>query len=335
MAAPPIFKNIEHQKIFEKQGFLVLPFLSNEEMQHMDKLFDELHPNLPESGFYAGSYSPDMEYKRKVSEEIKVVFKRAYEEIFQNYTPFGGAYLYKIPSPNSDLFIHQDWTVVDESKHVALNIWTPLCDITPSNGPLMVLPGSHYDAFPVLRAPTMRYFFDHDYQIAMRQLEPIIVPAGTAVILNQSLVHYSPPNTSGKIRKAITAGVKTKDAQMIFHYKDPAQSSNKIEKFEMDDDFFIHFENFFEDIYKRPKVGKSVGFIDYEVPMFTGEALENIIKKMKTDAGFPYKEPELKPQTENKLQLPTEAINKTKLSFFKVYTPANILREIKYRITGK
>jgi hypothetical protein len=330
---PPIFLDAKRQILFEKQGFLVIEnFLNLEEIDHMDKLFDELHPLLPDSGFFAGSYSSDMDYKRKVSEEIKVVYKRAYEEHFKDYTPFGGAYLFKMPSPNSDLFVHQDWTVVDESQQLALNIWVPLCDITLENGPLMVVPGSHYANYPVLRAPTMRYFFDHDYQRVMNQLVPLIVKAGTAVVLSQSLIHYSPPNTSGKIRKAITSGLKTKDAQMIFHFKDPQKESNQIEKFEMDDDFFIHFENFFEDIYKKPTVGKSVGFIEYEVPMLQGEALENLIKEMKLKAGFEYIEPEIKevgiPQKSNEDALPSEP-------FWQVYTPLNILKEIKFRLTGR
>ncbi len=334
MPASPIFKNSEHQAIFEKQGFLVLPFLNEEEVRHMDKLFDELHPILPADGFFAGSYSSDMEYKIRVSEEIKIVFKRRYEEVFQNYTPFGGAYLFKMPSPNSDLFIHQDWTVVDESKHIALNIWTPLCDITPENGPLMVLPGSHYTAFPVMRAPTMRYFFDHDYQLAMQQLEPVIVKAGTAVILNQSLIHYSPPNKSDKIRKAITAGVKTKNAQMIFHYKDVERNDNLVEKFEMDDDFFIQFEDFFKDIYKRPTVGKSIGFIEYEVPILKGEDLKHRIRKMKTEAGFTFKEIEEK-IPEPQFAEATTTSPKEERNFWEVYTPMNIAREIKFRVTGK
>jgi hypothetical protein len=331
MPAPVIFKNAEHQQTFEKQGFLVLPLLSEDEVKYFDQLFDELHGELPKSGFYSGSYSSDMGYKKKVSNEIKKVYHRAYEEIFQDYSPFGGAYLFKMPSSDSDLFIHQDWTVVEEEKEVALNIWTPLCDITLDNGPLMVLPGSHYSAFPTLRAPTMRYFFDSDYKIAMQQMVPMLVKAGTAVILNQSLVHYSPPNTSGKIRKAITAGVKTQGAQMIFHYKDTLRTDNLIEKFEMDDDFFIHFENFFEDIYKRPKVGKSIGFVEYEVPLLNGNELESLIRKMKQEAGYDFFEPE-KIEVAQEDRVDSVANPKP---FWEVYTPGNIVREIKFRLTGK
>ena len=328
MAAPQIFKDTKQQALFEKQGFLVIPsFLNPEEVQHMDRLFDELHPNLPESSFFAGVYSSDFEYKKRVSEEVKVVYKRTYENTFIDYTPFGGAFLHKISAPDSYLFVHQDWTVVEEKKHVALNIWVPLCDITPDNGPLMVLPGSQYDAYNVLRAPTMRFFFDHDANAVIDQLEPLIVKAGDAVVLNQSLIHYSPPNVSGKIRKAITAGMKTKDAQMIFHYKDQNSQDDSIEKFEMDDDFFIHFENFFEDIYKRPTVGKSIGTINYSVPMLSGIELNSLIKKMKNDAGFGYFEPEPVPeeQADAVIEIP-------KLSIWKIYSPINILNEIKLRL---
>ncbi len=334
---PPIFKDPEHQKLFDRQGFLVVPLLNDREVAHMDALFDKEHPDLPESGFFAGSYSRDFDYKKRVSEEIKVVFKRAYDGLFQNYTTFGGAYLFKMPTPDSDLFIHQDWTVVDESKHVALNVWVPLCDITPENGPLMVLPGSHYPFYPVLRAPTMRYFFDHDYQQAMDQLIPVIVPAGTAVVLNQSLIHYSPPNRSNKIRKAITSGVKTKDAQMIFHFKDPESTSDLIEKFEMDDDFFIHFEDFFKDIYKRPMVGKSVGMVSYTVPMLSGEDLTNTLRKMKEDAGFEFLESEPLQIEETQTVLESVEVSQPWVddrSFWETYTPGNIYRELMSRFNN-
>jgi hypothetical protein len=289
MAVRPIFLSPENQALFEKQGFLILPFLNEGEVMHMDKLFDELHQQLPEMGFFAGSYSPNLEYKRRVSEEIKKVFKRRYEEVFQNYETFGGAYLFKIPSVNSELYLHQDWTVVDETKDIALNVWVPLCDITPENGPLMILPGSQFSVYPTLRSPTLPQFFDKDPQYVMDELEMQIVKAGTAVILNQSLVHYSLPNRSDKIRKAITAGVKTKGAQMIFHYKDALRTDNQVEKFEMNDDFFILFENFFQDIFQRPKMGQSVGFIDYTVPVCEPDVLRKLVKEMKTNAGFSVK----------------------------------------------
>jgi len=299
--APQIFKNIAHQELFEKQGFLVLPFLKEEEIAHLDQYFNEEHPDLDENGFFAGSYSPDFVYKKRASDKIVSVFSRAYEETFINYAPFGGAFLYKTPGVQSELAAHQDWTIVDEEKEIALNCWVPLCDITIENGPLMILPGSQYPKHPVLRAPTLPFFFSGNDDLVKAELEPMLVKAGTAVILNQSVIHYSLANHSQHVRKAITAGVKSADAQMYFHYKLP--NEDKLEVFQEDDDFLLRFDNFLEDIGQRPKNGISVGFKDYQLPTYTRSQLQELLIKLKTEAGFSVKSK----QIESEAQIETKS----------------------------
>jgi hypothetical protein len=279
-----IFKDDAHQKLFDKQGFLVLPFLTSEEVKELDAFFDELHPNVGENGFFSGSYSNDFKYKKKASDKIVEVFSRAYEATFVDYTPFGGAFLYKTPGLQSELAVHQDWTIVNEETDVALNCWIPLCDVTKENGALQILPGSHYKKHPVLRAPTLPFFFSGNDDVVIRELETMEVKAGTAVILNQSVIHHSPPNNSNAIRKAITAGVKSKGAQMHFHYK--VSDKDEVEIFKEEDDFLIRFDNFMEDIGQRPKLGESVGFKPYKLPQYSREELKQLIHKMKIEAGF-------------------------------------------------
>lgn len=286
-----IFKNEEHQQLFNQQGFILLPFLTPEEVEHLDKLFDALHPDINNSGFFSGSYSSDIEYKKKASDEIVKVFSRAYSELFIDYAPFGGAFLYKVPGTNSELAAHQDWTIVDEIKNIALNCWVPLCDVTKENGALSILPGSHYDNFNVIRAPTLPFFFSGNDDLVLEQLVPMEVKAGTAVILNQSVIHYSPPNQSNKIRKAITAGVKSAGAQMYFHYKVP--DKEELEVFEMDDDFLISFKNFGNDIGQRPYLGKSIGFMPYRFPLLKRDEVTATIQQMKTGAGFEMTQPKV------------------------------------------
>jgi hypothetical protein len=278
-----IFNNIEHQVLFEKQGYIVLPFLSQDEVQVLCNFFDELHPYIGESGFFSGTYNNDNDYKDKASAEIVSVFTRAYEELFTNYTPFGGSFLYKVPGESSELAIHQDWTIVDESQFVALNCWVPLCDVTMENGPIMVVPGSQYDNFNVIRCPTLPFFFSGEDAFMIKEVIPMEVPAGTAVILNQSVVHYSPPNKSNKVRKAITAGIKTKDAPMQFHYKVP--DKDELEVFQMPENFFLRFDNFIHDIGQRPYLGESRGVIPYKLPRLEGKELYDKVKLMKERAG--------------------------------------------------
>jgi hypothetical protein len=297
-----IFKKDDHQMLFEKQGFIVLPFITEAEIKELNQLFDVLHPTLNEGGFFSGSYSSDFEYKKKASDAIVKVFERAYQELFINYSPFGAAFLYKVPGQNSELAAHQDWTIVDESKHVALNCWVPLCDVTKENGALSILPGSHYDNYNIIRAPTLPFFFSGNEETVINELIPMEVKAGTAVILNQSVIHYSPPNRSETIRKAITAGIKSEGAQMYFHYKVP--DKDELEVFEMNDDFLISFKDFGNDISKRPYLGKSIGYFFYKLPQLEGKALLKKIKDMKESAGYSFEftnqlEVEFKPDNLN------------------------------------
>ncbi len=299
-----IFKSAEHQDLFDQQGFIVLPFLTAEEINHLNHFFDQTHPDLVDNGFVSGSYSSDFEYKKKASDEIVAVFTRAYESYFTDYTPFGGAFLYKTPGSQSALAAHQDWTIVNEETDVALNCWVPLCDITTQNGPIMILPGSQFSQHKALRAPTLPFFFSGNEDVILNELEPMVVPAGTAVILNQSVIHYSPANTSAEIRKAITAGVKSAGAQMYFHYKAPEAST--LEVFEEHDDFLIRFDNFMEDITQRPKIGKYVGAIAYDLPQYSRDELIELVHTLKTNAGF---------ATRQKSQMATTA--HSKLGFLK------------------
>lgn len=296
-----IFKLVEHQALFDKQGFIVLPFLTDEEVTCLNSFFDETHPHLVENGFISGSYSPDFEYKKKASDKIVEVFNRAYENYFTDYTPFGGAFLYKTPGNQSALAAHQDWTIVNEETDIALNCWVPLCDVTMENGPIMIMPGSQYSKHQALRAPTLPFFFSGNDDIVMEELEPMLVPAGTAVILNQSVIHYSPANTSTKIRKAITAGVKSAGAQMYFHYKIPNEKN--LEVFKENDDFLIRFDNFMQDIGQRPKIGESIGIIPYELPQYSREKLIKLVRELKTNAGFSLKNNEPTAAVENYQQI--------------------------------
>ncbi len=282
---PDIFINPEHQKEFDTKGYVKIQFLDTEQITYLDKLFDENYKELPTEGFHSASYLGDFNLKKKMSEEIVKTFSKSYEKIFTNYTAFGGSFLYKMPSENSDLVMHQDWSIVDEKKAVAINCWVPLCDTNKKNGTLMVLPGAHNGNFFVHRAPTLDFFFKGNEKTVMKHLVPMNAKAGEAVILNQSLVHYSPPNVSGTIRKAITAGIKTKDEPMHFYYKDKSKNEDKLELYKMEEDFLISFDNFFEDIFQKPKNGVFVKTIDYKLPQFSDEAFGVLMKKIQGISG--------------------------------------------------
>ena len=66
-----IFKDSAMQEKLERQGFVVVKFLDEAEVDFLNRFFDELHPS-PQGGFMSGSYSGDFKYKKK--------FMNLYEE---------------------------------------------------------------------------------------------------------------------------------------------------------------------------------------------------------------------------------------------------------------
>ena len=76
------------------------------QIKELDELFDELHPELPKEGFISKLFARFRIQKEGFRPFQKSVHE-SYERIFKNYTPFGGSFLFKVPSENSDLVLHQ------------------------------------------------------------------------------------------------------------------------------------------------------------------------------------------------------------------------------------
>lgn len=255
----PIFVNADQQREFDTRGFVQIDLLRPEDIVELRELYARYFQETPRA-FHSSSYLHDFDRKKEISAAIVEVMRPRLDRIFHNFYYFGSAFLTKNTGRESLMPLHQDWTIVDESRFVAVNIWSPLQDTDAHNGGLQVLPGSHR-FLPILRCPTLPFFFE-PYKAAIQpHLLQLTVHAGQAVVLNQALLHASPPNMSDTMRLAITTGIKTAQAPMRFHYQ---PEPGKIEVFAMDDDFLLRFEDFHKDIYERPRFGESLGVKPFE-----------------------------------------------------------------------
>ncbi len=251
----PIFKDDKLQNQFDEQGFVVIQLLGRDDIQKLTDIFHTYHKDIPPNVFQSSSFLKDKSIKEEIRNLTYEIFSPRIDQVFKDFTYFGSSFLYKTSGENSDVSVHQDWTIVDETKAVAINIWTPLIDTSVENGTLSVVPGSQSNKVFSLRAPTIPFYFQKYYDTVLKCCIPLEIKAGQAVVLNQSLIHYSSPNLSGKLRIAITSGIKTKDEPMVFHFKN---EKNQIERYQMPEDFLIAFEDFEKNIYERPALGKLV-----------------------------------------------------------------------------
>ena len=284
---PPIFKDPNHQLKFDQDGFVVVPFLNPTQVAELDDFFNSEHTMNTPSGFYSGSFSADKNYKERCSSKIMSYLAPKYEEIFQNYDSNGATFLYKVPGPQSELACHHDWSTVEEEIAVALNCWIPLTNTNLENGPLYFLPGSQFSKHPIYRGPSIPFFFQGNDDILLKYMVPICVEAGTAIFLNQSVIHYSSANKSDSIRKAITAGVKTKGSPMLMHYLN--EKTNEIETYRQSNNFLLEFDDFGAALKNKPQ-GQLISSIPFIPVAKKREELEKWAQETRNESSIPYKE---------------------------------------------
>ncbi len=271
-----IFRDEELQSSFERDGFVIVPYYSQEEIEELISVYEKLHPHN-ERGFFPSTFSNDKEYRTVVDAEIRRIGQKYIDQYCENIRIITGSFIVKNPSPESGMCVHQDMSLVDESRFTGINIWVPLVDLSIENGAIFVLPGSHR-LFPTYRGSSIPEFFSPVMDEIIDYLHPVVIKAGQAVFFDQSIIHFSPPNFSDNKRIVTNTYITHKDAEFRTYFWD-GKTDGRLEVFEQDKDFMLNFEQFGQNIHDRPKVGKSLGLVEYNFPKIDVAFLEKHYEK--------------------------------------------------------
>jgi hypothetical protein len=273
-----MFRDQALQDAFEKNGFVVVPFYTEQEIQELKELYYNLHPK-DEKGFFPSTFSKDKNYRATADAEIKRIGKRAMDSYLEDVKVICGSFIVKSPGPESAMCVHQDMTLVDESKFTGINIWVPLIELTDKNGAIEVLPGSHR-IYPTYRGSTVPGIYDEVSEQIKPYLQKLYLKAGEAVFFDQSIIHYSEANLSDEIRIVTNTYFTHKNAAFRTAYYS-SEFGNKVELFDQADTFMTDFEQFGHNIHNRPAIGTSLGLIDYNFPKISEEQLHQLYGKKK------------------------------------------------------
>lgn len=266
-----LFKSEKLQQQFNLNGYVVIPFLSDAQVKDLRTFFFEQHPQIP-AGFYSSSFNDDVTHKQLVNEKIESVLKSQVENHFNEIKKLGSCFLNKQPGLESEMPIHQDWTVVDETKFDSVTIWIPLQDVNETNGAMQVIDGSHRFS-TALRSPTLEDPFKNIQTQLCKDLKLIPMKAGEAIVFSQALLHASPANLSNESRIAVTYGLIDASAQLMFYHQTEA---GKVEQYFVEEDFFQRYNT---QIGKRPNFGKLNQVIDYKQHFVTNEEYRHAKQK--------------------------------------------------------
>lgn len=268
-----IFRNSETEKQFQRDGFVVLDFITEEEATLIAKKFYEIHPTLPQ-GFYADAYNPDDELKAEIFQYSDGILNKNLDVVFHDYKKLGCTFLCKTPGEKGKVGVHQDWSVVDESKFYSITIWIPTADTIEENGALRVLPGSHL-FFNNHRSNNIPVAYRDSEELLWKNMITVPMKAGQAFILNHATIHGSSANSTNKERLVIAYGLVHDNAKLTFHHQEKNIKDAKVEKFEMPDDFFLRYYN----VGERPLFGKMVDTFSYTVEKVNSTAIQKLIDK--------------------------------------------------------
>lgn len=232
-----VFKDPTLQSKFEENGYVVVPFITREKIEEGLKIYHSLNRGSC-TGFWLSLQSENIDYRRQVASLLNNCFGHLTTQYLQDYKIILSNFMIKLPDGIDNLPLHQDWIFCDEHRYVSVNVWFPLVDITPQNGPFMILPKSNR-YFKCLRGsgPIPAPFGRIDKVIREKYLTQVEIKAGEALIHDNSLIHYSPPNHSNEERVVACFTMIPQEAQPIHYYRDPQTA--KVEKFTVDNDFFL------------------------------------------------------------------------------------------------
>lgn len=273
-----IFKNADLEAQFNRNGYVIVPFLPKNLVEELKKAYfdtlaqrggsmlsEETDFDFKEEITYDFTFidrNPD--YKRLVFNMITTRFEPFANAILDNYKPIIANFIRKEENAG-EVPLHQNWAFIDETKGTSVSIWCPLVDSNETNGTLQIVPGSH-KRFGQIRGPLIPWELEPiKHEIIARYLTPMNVTAGQAVILDDSVVHYSNINHTNGLRLAIQLIMIPAELPCIHYHMDiGSQKQNNVEVLEVSPEFYMEFHP-----WLKPKGVKKIGELPYKKQKFT------------------------------------------------------------------
>ena len=219
----------------ERDGYSVIPsFLSHYQIIQLTEFY---YRTLESSGvseaFFTTHWSSSIDYRKIVNNYVQQELKENLDEHFSGYKCLLGYFLYKKPSTAGGVFMHKDWTLIDEKKFAGYTIWIPLVDTSEENGCFQVVQGSHIKDF----RPRGSFIQQEYADVNESDFKALPVLAGDAIIFDHRLLHASPPNRSDSDRLSVGLIVVPENATVIHYYQAPEKDEPEV--FEAGNDFLV------------------------------------------------------------------------------------------------
>ncbi len=245
-----VFRNPEQQAEFDRKGYVVMPLLSLGQVDQLVSGYDSIAESLggasrPED--YNDTYAEFSiihsrpEFRRQAFDLITSVLGPEAQKVLVDYRPLIANFVNKLPGTGV-VPTHQNLSVVDESQYASVSVWVALVDCVLDNGAMSLLEGSHRSLRSRRGMWAYQAFGGIEQGIIDELLTRVEVPAGHAVILDDALVHYSPPNQTDHRRLAIQLVMAPQEVKTLWHQQIGTNEDGlDVQVWEIDERFFFEF----------------------------------------------------------------------------------------------
>jgi hypothetical protein len=230
-----LFINEHHNELFNKNGYLLCDYDQGEVADELKAIYDHYcAPQLSEGvKFYYSLMNPPA-FNLELKEKVAGVLAKVYNTFLKNYHAFSESVMVKKSHDFSELFLHQDWSYVEEKKSISATLWLPLQSVTAENGAFFFIKGSHL-WFNNLRSPTIPSIRIQALPEYAHLLETVNVCKGQLLFFHPALWHGSHPNQSADHRAVVAAIVKPQKDPLLYYYR----KNTWVYKYEINENLFL------------------------------------------------------------------------------------------------
>jgi hypothetical protein len=261
---PRILRDPGLQSELAGRGYVVVRLLSAEEAASMVERLAALRPegefaSTDESGkgfdYHASYLDSDKAYRDRADALVREAFAPRIGHVLDDYVILMGGFLVKPPGAG-DVKLHMDWTMTADPDEVRLNVWCPLIHVDEGNGALRVVERSH-KLVPHIGAPHTPSYCRASVDALKARSTPIRLQAGEAVIFDNSLLHWSPPNRSDKVRPVAGFTCVPAAATPAFYRLDREAGGRRFEVYDMSGGAWLAHKpaDLFDGTISRPSLG--------------------------------------------------------------------------------
>jgi len=278
-----ILKDKAIEERVSEAGFYVKELITKEVLSALKDFYNQNHHfEASEGGMFYSIYSQDLTYRRNIHNFIAEQLRPFVDEICHKYKMVLNSFVIKVSGPQSEFYLHQDTTGLDEWLHSPLSLWIPLQDVDEQNGCLGVIPFSQH-FFTPYRSISFPAPFDTIQEEVKKYLVPVRMKAGEVLIFDNRILHHSYANLSGTDRISVICGLFPEEATFLTCHKTDYTCGGEVELIQHSDDFLLTGKNFLMDCQKRPETGKSLGWVEDPYPAISMAEFEALCQRFELE----------------------------------------------------